>query len=78
MNVIQSKLEPEVPVTYGGVDFKETIYVSPRIRLLLENPDALSMSVTIFKHGGTVNGERATPYVRLHRLRQSTGEEDEG
>ena len=66
MNVIQSKTEETVKVNYGGIDFKEIIYVSPRIHLLLENPNALSVDVTVFKYGGTVNGEQAIPYVRLH------------
>lgn len=42
-----------------------TVYLGPKVETLLQNDDALSIDVTAFKHGGTINGVRAKPYVEL-------------
>lgn len=42
------------------------VWIEPRVILLAQNPDALSMELVVFRNGpGTVNGEPALPFTHV-------------
>jgi hypothetical protein len=53
---------------------KNRIYVDPIVCERLENPDALSMSGTIFRNGGNCGGRAAIPYVNGEEVKRILAE----
>ena len=68
MDVIQSKLPSEQGILKGKKGY-EVVYIAPKILDFLANADALSQGFTVFKYGGTVNGEDAIPFMKLEEVK---------
>lgn len=46
-------------------DKPQCLWIDPKIPRTLKDPDALSMSGTVFRNGGTCGDERAVPFCEV-------------
>ena len=43
----------------------DVIHLSPEVDDFFKNTDVLSMDITIFRNGGTIDNKKSIPFVRL-------------